>query len=172
MKQRTLAMMNGFERYSKKTRRAVFLEEMEQVVPWSELCALIEPVYPKAGNGRQPVGVERMLRIYFLQQWFNLSDPAVEEALYGSAVMQQFAGIDLGNEPVPDETTVCKFRQLLERNDCGARIFERVNEHLQGQGMRISTGPIVDATIISAPSSTKNARGERSPSSPPFLSST
>ncbi len=97
--------MNGFERYTKKTRRQVFLEEMEQVVPWREVCALIEPHYPKPGNGRPPVGVERMLRIYFLQQWFNLSDPAVEEALYDSPVMRQFVGIDLGQEPAPDETT-------------------------------------------------------------------
>ena len=163
MKQRTLAMMNGFERYSKKTRRAAFLEEMEQVVPWAELCGLIEPVYPKAGNGRQPVGVERMLRIYFLQQWFNLSDPAVEEALYDSAVMRQFAGIDLGSEPVPDETTVCKFRHLLEQHELGERLFERVGEHLQQKGLRLSTGTIVDATIINAPSSTKNARQERDP---------
>src|SRR5580700_8246750 len=96
MKQRTLAMMTGFERYTKKTRRQVFLEEMEQVVPWRELCGLIEPHYPKPGNGRPPVGVERMLRIYFLQQWFNLSDPAVEEALYDSPVMRQFVGIDFG----------------------------------------------------------------------------
>src|SRR5205807_4237284 len=88
--QRSLATMNGFERYTKKTRRQIFLEEMEQVVPWREVCALIEPHYPKPGNGRPPVGVERMLRIYFLQQWFNLSDPAVEEALYDSAVMRQF----------------------------------------------------------------------------------
>src|SRR6266702_5922112 len=113
MKQRTLAMMTGFEQYTRKTRRAIFLEEMEQVVPWRELCALVEPHYPKPGKGRRPVGVERMLRIYFLQQWFNLSDPAVEEALYDSAVMRQFVGIDLGCEPVPDETTVCKFRHLL-----------------------------------------------------------
>jgi len=89
-------MMTGFEKYTKKTRRATFLEEMEQVVPWRELSALIEPHYPKPGNGRPPVGVERMLRIYFLQQWFNLSDPAVEEVLYDSAVMRQFVGIDLG----------------------------------------------------------------------------
>ncbi len=101
MKQPTLATMTGFERYTKKTRRAQFLEEMDRVVPWSKLCALIEPHYPKAGNGRPPVGVERMLRIYFLQQWFNLSDPAVEEALYDSVVMRSFAGIDLGREPVP-----------------------------------------------------------------------
>ena len=156
-------MMNGFERYSKKTRRAALLEEMELVVPWAELCALIEPVYPKAGNGRQPVGVERMLRMYFLQQWFNLSDPAVEEALYDSAVMRQFAGIDLGSEPVPDETTVCKFRHLLEQHELGERLFERVGEHLQQKGLRLSTGTIVDATIINAPSSTKNARAERDP---------
>src|ERR1017187_4574127 len=103
MKQRTLAMMNGFERYSKKTRRAMVLDEMEQVVPWSKLCGLIEPYYPTAGNGRPPVGVERMLRIYFLQQWFNLSDPGVEEALYDSAVMRSFVGIDLGNALFLDE---------------------------------------------------------------------
>jgi transposase, IS5 family len=96
MKQRTLAAQSGFERYTKKTRRGLFLEEMEQVVPWAALCALIEPVYPKAGQGRPPVGVERMLRIYFLQQWFNLSDPAVEEALYDSAALRGFVDIDLG----------------------------------------------------------------------------
>jgi IS5 family transposase len=163
IKQRTLAMMTGFEQYSKKTRRAVFLEEMEQVVPWRELCALVEPYYPKPGNGRPPVGVERMLRIYFLQQWFNLSDPAVEEALYDSVVMRQFVGIDLGCEPVPDETTVCKFRHLLERHGLGEQLFERVGEHLQQKGLRLSTGTIVDATIINAPSSTKNARQERDP---------
>src|ERR1700731_4968501 len=110
--QRTLATMNGFERYTKKTRREVFLEEMEQVVPWRELCARIEPHYPQAGNGRPPVGVERMLRIYFLQQWFNLSDPAAEEALYDSRAMRDSVGIDLGREPVPDETTVCRIRHL------------------------------------------------------------
>src|SRR2546422_2179028 len=101
MKQRTLAMMTGFEQYTRKTRRAIFLEEMEQVVPWRELCALVAPHYPQPGKGRRPVGVERMLRIYFLQQWFNLSDPAVEEALYDSVVMRQFVGIDLGCEPAP-----------------------------------------------------------------------
>ena len=121
MRQQTLAMASGFERYSKKTRRAMFLEEMERVVPWAELRALVEPVYAKAGNGRPPVGAERMLRIYFLQQWFNLSDPGVEEALYDSAGMRQFVGIDLGREPVPDETTVCKFRHLLEEHELGER---------------------------------------------------
>src|ERR1035441_9945210 len=128
----------------------------------AELCALVEPVYAKAGNGRPPVGAERMLRIYFLQQWFNLSDPGVEEALYDSAGMRQFVGIDLGREPVPDETTVCKFH-LLEEHELGERLFERVGEHLQAKGLRLSTGTIVDATIINAPSSTKNARQERDP---------
>src|SRR6202451_660635 len=162
-KQRTLAMMTGFEQYSKKTRRAIFLEEMEQVVPWRELCALVEPRHPKPGNGRPPVGVERMLRIYFLQQWFNLSDPAVEEALYDSAALRQFVGVDLGCEPVPDETTVCKFRHLLEEHQLGVQILGTVNLHLQAKGVRITTGTIVDATILHAPTSTKNREQQRDP---------
>jgi len=156
-------MMTGFERYTKKTRRAAFLEEMEQVVPWSELCARIEPYYPKAGNGRPPVGLERMLRIYFLQQWFNLSDPAMEEALYDSVVMRQFVGIDLGQEPAPDETTACKFRHLLEEHGLGGEILQAVNLYLESQGVKITTGTIVDATIIHAPSSTKNREQKRDP---------
>src|SRR5438132_14341366 len=108
MKQRTLAMMTGFEQYTRKTRRAIFLEEMEQVVPWRELCALVEPHYPQPGEGRRPVGVERMPRIYFLQPWFNLSDTGVEETLSDAAVMRQFVGIDLGCEPVLGERTVCE----------------------------------------------------------------
>jgi transposase, IS5 family len=162
-KQRTLAMMTGFERYTKKTRRAIFLEEMEQVVPWAKLCGLIEPHYPKPGNGRRPKELEKMLRIYFLQQWFNLADPAVEEALYDSASLRQFAGIDLGGEPVPDETTVCKFRHLLEEHHLGEDILGTVNLHLQAKGVRITTGTIVDATIIHAPSSTKNRDQSRDP---------
>jgi IS5 family transposase len=153
--------MNGFERYTKKTRRQAFLEEMERVVPWSELCALAEPHYPKLRNGRPPVGVERMLRIYFLQQWFNLSDRAVEEALYDSAVMRQFVGIDLGHEPVPDETTTCKFRHLLQEHQLGEQILGTVNLHLQAQGVRITT--IVDATILHVPTSTKNREQQRDP---------
>ena len=163
MKQTTLATMTGFERYSKKTRRAQFLEEMEQVVPWAKLRALIEPHYPQVGNGRPPVGVERMLRVYFLQQWFNLSDPAVEEALYDSVVMRTFVGIDLGREPVPDETTVCKFRHLLEEHQLGGEMLETVNLHLEDQGIRITRGTIVDATILHAPSSTKNREQKRDP---------
>src|SRR3989449_3904865 len=163
MKQSTLVMSTGFDQYRKKARRTLFLEEMGQVVPWAELCALVEPVYAKAGKGRPPVGAERMLRIYFLQQWFNLSDPAVEEALYDSGVMRQFVGIDLGCEPVPDETTVCKFRHLLEEHQLGEQILGQVNLHLQAQGVRITTGTIVDATILHAPTSTKNREQQRDP---------
>src|ERR1051326_2412615 len=125
-RQRTLAMMTGFERYTKKTRRAGVLEEMEQVVPWEKLCSLIEPHYPTPGNGRRPKELEQMLRIYFLQQWFNLSDPAAEEALYDSAVWRLFTGIDLGSEPVPDETTLCKSRRLPEEHNLGEEILGTV----------------------------------------------
>ena len=134
-----------------------------RVVPWAELCALVEPVYPKGEGGRPTIPLEWMLRIYFLQQWFNLGDPTVEEALYDSASMRAFAGIDLAAEPVPDETTICKFRHLLERNKLGTRIFQEVGRYLQSQGLRVSSGTIVDATVISAPSSTKNAEGKRDP---------
>jgi IS5 family transposase len=131
MKQLTLAAV-GFERYAKTTRRAAFLAEMERVVPWSALCALIEPFYPKPGNGRPPIGVERMPRLYFLQQWFNLSDSAAEEALYDSSAMRRFVGIDLGCEPAPDETTVCRFRHLLEEHDLGRPLFEEVHRDFVG----------------------------------------
>ena len=151
-----------FERYGSKPS-GIVSEEMEQVVPWAQLCRLIEPYYPKAGNGRPPVELERMLRVYFLQQWFNLSDPGVEEALYDSAVMRQFVGIDLGQEPAPDETTACKFRHLLEEHGLGGEILQTVNLYLQSRGVRITTGTIVDATIIHAPSSTKNREQKRDP---------
>src|ERR1700759_1218951 len=154
MRQATLARV-GLEGYGKTPRRGAFLGEMEQVVPWPALCVLIEPVYPKPGNGRPPIGLERMLRLYFLQQWFNLSDPGVEEALYESLSMRRFAVIDLGGEPVPDETTVCKFRHLLERHDLGRKLFEHVHLHLEARGFKVATGTIVDATIINAPSSTR-----------------
>jgi IS5 family transposase len=161
--QQSLATV-GFEIHRKRTRRDEFLAQMDQVVPWAKLCALIEPVYPKSeGAGRPTVGLERMLRIYFLQQWFNLSDPAVEEALYDSASMRQFVGIDLGREAAPDETTVCKFRHLLEKHQLGKAIFAKVNTHLKSLGMKLSTGTIVDASIISAPSSTKNKDKQRDP---------
>src|SRR6476620_4795206 len=162
-KQRTLAMMTGFERYTKKTRRAVILGEMEHGVPWAEVGRVGEPHYPKPGNGRRPKELEQMLRIYFLQQWFNLADPAAEEALYDSAVLRQFVGIDLGAEPVPDETTVCKFRHLLEKHELGKKLLGAVNEYLRLHGIKISNGTIVDATIITAPSSTKNKDRKRDP---------
>jgi len=162
MTQQTLV---GFEKYGKTTRRAQFLSEMERVVRWGEIAAVIEPHYPKPGTegGRPPIALEKMLRIYFLQAWFNLSDPAVEEALYDSAAMRSFVGIDLGLEPAPDETTVCKFRHRLEKHGLGKQIFAAVNRYLKENGLKVSTGTIVDATIISAPSSTKNSSGERDP---------
>ena len=155
----------GFETHRKPTRRDVFLAEMDKVVPWSELCAVIEPFYPKVRpeGGRRPVGLERMLRIHFLQQWYALSDPAVEEALYDSAAMRRFVGIDLGREPAPDETTVCKFRHLLEKHGLAKELFKTVNHHLQAHGLKLSQGTIVDATILGAPSSTKNRDKARDP---------
>lgn len=162
MKQTTLAE-GGFEKFAKTTRREVFLAEMDRVVPWAELCALIEPHYPKAGRGRPPIGLERMLRLHFLQQWFKLSDPGLEDQLYDSIAMRRFVGIDLGLEPVPDETTVCKFRHMLERHGLGQQIFARVHELLQSRGFKVGEGTIVDATLISAPQSTKNASGQRDP---------
>ena len=135
MRQLTLANVS-FDKHSKQTRRAKFLAEMDRIVPWRELCALIEPFYPKAGNGRPPVGLERMLRLHVLQHWFNLSDPMAEDALYDSLSMRRFVGIDLGREPVPDETTILNFRHLLERHDLGKALFDRVNEHLASHGLR------------------------------------
>ena len=165
MKEQLTLAANEFERFRKPTRREKFLAEMNTVVPWAELVALLEPYYPKttSAGGRPPVGLERMLRIHCLQLWFNLSDPAVEEALYDSRAMRSFVGIDLGREPVPDETTVMRFRHLLEEHQLGAQIFEEVGRLLQRRGLRLSKGTIVDATIIAAPSSTKNADGERDP---------
>ena len=162
MRQLTLATVN-FDKHSRQTRRAKFLAQMEQVVPWPELCALIEPVYPKAGNGRPPIGLERMLRLHFLQHWFNLSDPAAEEALYDSLSMREFVGIDLGREPVPDETSILNFRHLLERHGLGKKLFEQVNAHLTNRGLKVAGGTIVDATIIAAASSTKNQGKARDP---------
>lgn len=156
MKQITLAEA-GFEAYRKVTRREQFLDDMQRVVPWSALIALIEPVYPKSlGAGRPPIELVKMLRIYFLQQWYDLSDPGVEEALYDSVSMRRFVGIDLGAEAAPDESTICKFRHLLEAHQLGDRMFAAVNAHLAQSGLKVSRGTMVDATIISAPSSTKN----------------
>lgn len=162
MKQISLA--EGFEKYRKPTRREKFLQEMDQIIPWKDLCQVIEPFYPQGrGAGRPPIGVERMLRIHFMQHWFNLSDPAMEEALYESRSMRKFADIDLGREPAPDETTMCKFRHLLERHNLGEEFFRLVNEYLAENGLQVAKGTIVDATIIDAPSSTKNKDKARDP---------
>ena len=167
MKQQTLAVAAdhgaGFERYRRPTKRDAFLATMEQIVPWQALCSVIEPHYPRAGNGRPPIGLERMLRMYFVQHWFNLADEACEEALLDSAALRRFVGIDLGRERVPDGTTLLKFRRKLEDNKLGESLFAKVGEVLQARGMKVGTGTIVDATIIAAPSSTKNADKARDP---------
>ena len=167
MKQQTLAMAADqnaeFERYRRPTRRAQFLATMEQVVPWGDLCAVIEPHYPKAGNGRPPVGLQRMLRMYFIQHWFNLSDEGCEDALLDSPALRRIVGIDLGIERVPDATTLMKFRRLIEDQGLGAALFAKVGQVLQAQGLKVGTGTIVDASIIAAPSSTRNAKGGRDP---------
>lgn len=163
MPQQTFAEVT-FQPYRKTTRREQFLGEMNRVVPWADLVAVIEPVYPKAeGPGRPPVGIERMLRLHCLQQWFNLSDPAIEEALYDSHAMRQFVGIDLGREPVPDETTIGTFRHLLEAHQIGERLCARIGAYLAAHGLKVSRGTIVDATIIAAPSSTKHRQKKRDP---------
>ena len=147
----------------KRTRKEIFLAEMEQVVPWHALLALIEPHYPKAGRpGRQPYPIATMLRIHFLQQWYALSDPGLEEALYEIPVMRRFARLG-GLENIPDETTILNFRRLLETHDLAPKILEQVNAHLARKGQSLKAGTIVDATIIAAPSSTRNKDGKRDP---------
>lgn len=167
MKQQTLAIAADqnaeFDRYRRPTKRDEFLATMESIVPWAELCAVIEPHYPKAGNGRPPIGLERMLRMHFVQHWFNLADEACEEALLDSTALRRFVGIDLGRERVPDGTTLLKFRRKLEANNLGQALFAKVGEVLQARGLKVGTGTIVDATIIGAPSSTKNADKARDP---------
>lgn len=154
---------SGFDHFARPTRRATFLTEMDRIVPWARLCAVVAPYYPTGEGGRPSIALERMLRIYFLQQWFNLGDPTVEEALYDSCAMQAFAKIDLGREPVPDETTICKFRHLLEKHGLGPALLEEVNAYLAENGLKVGRGTIVDATIIAAPSSTQNASKQRDP---------
>ena len=163
MKQMTLAAAKGFEVHGRATRKAEFLARMEALVPWAEFCALIEPYYPKAGGGRPPRGMERMLRMYCIAIWFNLGDEACEDALYDIAAFRDFCGIDLGRERVPDATTLLNFRHLLEEHRIGAVLFAKIGELLLANGMKLSGGTIVDATLIAAPPSTKNAAGERDP---------
>jgi transposase, IS5 family len=162
MKQMTLATV-GFEKHSRATRKAAFLARMETLVPWAEFCALIEPHYPKAGGGRPPIGLERMLRMYLLANWFNLADEACEDALYDVPVFREFCRIDLGRERVPDATTLLHCRHLLEAHQIGLALFAKVGELLLAHGLKLSGGTIVDATIIAAPSSTKNQDKARDP---------
>lgn len=162
MKQTTFASA-AWDRKGKVTRRERFLGEMDAVIPWSQIQALIEPHYPKAGNGTQPMPLERMLRIYFMQQWFNLSDPGAEDSLYDSESMRRFAQIELVEDAVPDETTILRFRHLLERHQLTEQIFGLVRGLLESKRLLLKSGTIVDATIIDAPPSTKNEAKARDP---------
>ena len=164
MKQRALSMTGFFDK-GKTTRREKFLAEMESAVPWSRLCALIEPHYPKGGpaGGRPPLPLERMFRIYCLQQWYNLSDPGAEEALYDSITMRRFAGVSTDEDVIPDETSILNFRRLLEKHKLTERLLAEINTHLSERGFIVGKGTIVDATIINAPSSTKNEKKKRDP---------
>jgi len=164
MKQLSLGE-SGFERKTKRTRKREFLDEMNLVVPWAELVLLIAPHAPTPGakGGRPPFAVETMLRIHFLQQWFNLSDPAMEEALYDTPMFREFVGLDAGEDNLPDESTILRFRHLLEAHDLSLQILATVNATLAAKGLLLKSGTVVDATLIAAPSSTKNSSGERDP---------
>lgn len=153
----------AWTRKGKVTRRERFLAEMDAVIPWAELIALIEPHYPKGETGRPPQDLERMLRIYFLQQWFNLSDPQAEDSIYDSESMRRFAKVELSFDSVPDETTILRFRHLLEKHKLTKKIFEAVKDLLESRRMFLYSGTIVDATIVAAPSSTKNEAKARDP---------
>jgi len=164
MKQMSLGT-TGYERKTKRTRKREFLDEMNLVVPWAELVGLVTPHAPARGakGGRPPFAVETMLRIHFLQQWFNLSDPAMEEALYDTPMFREFAGLDVGEDHLPDESTILRFRHLLEANDLSLQILATVNATLTAKGLMLKQGTVVDATLIAAPSSTKNQDGQRDP---------
>jgi len=151
----------SYESKKKKTRREQFLAEMDQVIPWEAMLKFISPYYPKAGNGRKPMPLEVMLRIYFMQQWYGLSDPAMEDALYDIESMRRFAGLDLQMDDIPDETTILHFRHLLEKHKLTEKLFEQTRRYLTDKGMMVREGTIVDATILNAPSSTKNRDNSR-----------
>ena len=153
----------GLNLSTKKTRKREFLEDMERVVPWAALVQIVAPYYPKAKTGRPPFGIETMLRIHYLQQWFGLSDPAMEEALHDVPLYREFAKLDDAQARLPDETTILRFRHLLERHDLAKDMLRLVNDLLGAKGLMLRTGTAVDATLISAPSSTKNEQGERDP---------
>jgi IS5 family transposase len=153
----------GLNLSTKRTRKREFLDEMERVVPWAALVQVVEPYYPKAKTGRPPFGIETMLRIHYLQQWFALSDPAMEEALHDMPVFREFAKLADGVARLPDETTILRFRHLLEKHDLATDMLRVVNDILRAKGLMMKKGTVVDATLIAAPSSTKNAEGERDP---------
>ena len=163
MKQNTFAALT-YTAKKKQTRREKFLDEMEQVVPWAELEAVIKPHYPKAGRrGGQPKPLSAMLRIYFMQQWYGLSDPGMEDALYEIESMRRFAGLELVEDALPDETTILNFRRLLEKHQLTARMMNVINDVLTDKGLLLKGGTMVDATIIHAPPSTKNQAKARDP---------
>ena len=153
----------GLNLSTKRTRKREFLDEMERVVPWAALVQVVQPYYPKAKTGRPPFGIETMLRIHYLQQWFALSDPAMEEALHDMPVFREFAKLGDGVTRLPDETTILRFRHLLEKHDLATDMLRVVNDILEAKGLMMKKGTVVDATLIAAPSSTKNADGERDP---------
>jgi IS5 family transposase len=163
MKQKSLSCA-GFDLATKRTRKRVFLDEMERIVPWAVLIALIEPHYPTGKNGGPlPFDLETMLRVHFMQQWFTLSDPGMEEALHDIPLYREFAKLDTGMSRLPDETTILRFRHLLEAHQLAEPMLDAVNTVLAEAGLLLKTGTIVDATLIAAPSSTKNSTGERDP---------
>jgi IS5 family transposase len=162
MKPKTFASL-AYDSKKKKTRREQFLDEMDRVIPWEAMLQTIRPRYPKAGNGRPPMELEMMLRIYFLQQWYGLSDPAMEDSLYDSESMRRFTGIDLHSDAVPDETTILHFRHFLEKHKLTEKLFEQTRQYLTDKGLMVREGTIVDATILNAPSSTKNREQKRDP---------
>lgn len=161
MKEQTTFASLAWAGKKKQTKREKFLSEMDRVVPWDKLQGLIEPHYPKAGNGRRPMPLERMVRIYFVQQWYGLSDPGMEEALYDIESVRRFAGIELGDVEIPDETTILNFRHLLERHQLTEQLLAEVNGYLSEKKLLLREGTIVDATLIAAPSSTKNKDKKR-----------
>ena len=147
----------------KRTRKRQFLDEMERVVPWARLIGLLEPHYPSGQTGRPPFAIQTMLRIHFLQQWFGLSDPAMEEALFDVPMYREFAQLPTGVARLPDESTILRFRHLLEAHDLATKVLAAVNDILSGRGLLLKNGSVVDATLIAAPSSTKNSTGTRDP---------
>ena len=153
----------GLNLTTKRTRKREFLDEMNRVVPWAALVALVAPFAPEGRRGRPPFDVETMLRIHFMQQWFTLSDPAMEEALHDVPLFREFAGLDNWNHRLPDESTILRFRHLLEKHKLAGQILLEVNELLREKGLMLRAGTVVDATLIAAPTSTKNGSGERDP---------